>query len=227
LCLKNGDEDWLYVDTPDDGKAHILELGIAPEPGADVAYKVESSVDGSSAGNDYTTKGADATLWLTLGPGSRTLLGFGRWSNGGIVKLTAALETEQDPYSPNYTKEAAAKIAVNAATTAEMHQPFTSSTDRPYVDWYQAELAAGAHTVSFTHVPSSRRVLLKVVDSRGQNLASGSAANAGALYDLKFAAATAGTYFVSVSDYSSSPGSFSVGQKPAVLADSYTFSIVE
>jgi hypothetical protein len=227
LCVKGSDQDWLYVDTPDDGKAHILELRIAPEPGADVDFKVESSVDGSSAGNDYTTNGADETLWLTLGPASRTLLRFARWSSGGIVKLTATLETEQDPYSPNYTRETAAKIEVNAATTAEMHQPFTSNTDRPYVDWYQAELAAGAHMVSFTHVPSSRRVSLKVVDSRGQNVASGYAANAGALYDLKFNAATAGTYFVSVDDFSSGPGSFSVGQQPAVLSDSYTFSIVE
>ena len=83
LCVGVNDVDWLYVDTPDDGKAHILRVLIAPDPGADVSFEVEAAADDSSIGNDYTDVGADATLWVTLGPGTRTLLSFGRFTRGG------------------------------------------------------------------------------------------------------------------------------------------------
>jgi hypothetical protein len=227
LCVGVDDVDWLYVDTPDDGKAHILRVLIAPDPGVDVSFKVEAAADGSSIGNDYTDLGADATLWVTLGPGTRTLLSFGHFTRGGRFTLEASLETESDAYSPNYSKETAAEIAVNEEITAEVHRPYSSATDKPYVDWYQVELATGPHTLSFTQVVSSQMVHASIVDPRGENRANDYAANAGALLDIEFTVKNAGIHYINVGDFRSGPSSFAVGERPAALSEQYVFSVIE
>ena len=227
LCMKFQDEDWLYVDTPDDGKAHILQVLIAPDPGVNVSFRVEAEADGSNIGNDYTATGTDETLWVTLGPGTRTLLGFSHFSSGGRFTLEASLEAESDAYSPNYTKETAAEIAVNEEISAEQHQPYTSATDKPYEDWYQVELATGPHTLSFTQVVSTQKASVWITDPRGENLGSGYAANAGALFDYEFEVKNAGTHYIRVADFSSGPGSFSVGKRRASLSEQYVFSVIE
>jgi hypothetical protein len=227
LCVKSADQDWLYVDAPDDGKAHILRVLIAPDPGISVSFLVEAAADGSSLGNDYTAAGTDQTLWATLGPGTRTLLRFSRFSTGGRFTLEASLEAETDAYSPNYTKETAAEIAVNEEISAEVHQPYTSATDKPYQDWYQVELATGQHTLSFTQVVSSQQVSVRIVDSRGENVGNDYAANAGALFDYEFAVKNAGVHFISVADFRGAPGSFAVGKRRASLSEQYVFSVIE
>ena len=227
LCVESTDEDWLYVDTPDDGKAHILQVLIAPDPGIRISFQAEAEADGSILGSNSTGSGADQTLWLTLGPGTRTLLGFSRFSTGGRFTLAASLETESDAYSPNYTKATAAEIAVNEEISAEVHQPYTSAMDKPYEDWYQVELATGQHTLSFTQVVSTQEVFVKILNPRGENIGTGNARNAGALFDYEFQVKDAGPHFISVSDFRGAPGSFDVGKRPASLSEQYVFSVIE
>lgn len=227
LCVKGEDEDWLYVDTPDDGKAHILRVLIAPDPGISVSFGAEAAADDSSLGGDHTAPGADQTLWATLGPGTRTLLRFSRFSTGGRLTLDANLETESDAYSPNQTKETAAEIAANEEITAEVHQPYTSANDKPYEDWYRVELAAGQHTLSFTRVVSSQQVSVQIINPRGENVGGGHARNAGALFDYPFEVKNAGTHFIRVADFFDAPGSFSVGKRRASLSEQYVFSVIE
>jgi hypothetical protein len=227
LCVGVNDVDWLYVDTPDDGKAHILRVLIAPDPDADVSFEVEAAADGSSIGNDYTDVGEDATLWVTLGPGTRSLLSFGRFTRGGRFTLEASMETESDAYSPNYSKETAAEISVNEEITAEVHRPYSSDTDKPYQDWYQVELATGPHTLSFTQVVSSQMVHASIVDPRGVSIGNDYAANAGALFDLEFNVKNAGIHFINLGDFARGPASFAVGERPAALSEQYVFSVIE
>ena len=227
VCLAADDRDWFYVDTPDDGKAHILELGLAPDPGADVRFRAEAASDGSTIGSDWTEESTDETAWLTLGPGVRTLIELSRYSVGGSVALTTRLQPEADPYSPNGSSDDAAEISVNEPITAEFHQPYSAATAQAYEDWYRVSLAVGPHKIAFSEVVTSQRVQVSVTNPRGEHVEGGAALNPGALLDLSFDAKLAGPYLISVSDFEAGPGSFSVGKKPAALSQSYTFEVIE
>ena len=228
LCVRNAnDNDWLYVDSPDDGKVHILELKFTPEATADVAFALESAEDGSSLGNDYTARGTSETLWATLAPGIRVLLRITDFSYPGHVEITASLTTEGDTHSPNQTKDTAAQIKVNEEVVGETHRAYRNANDKPFEDWFQVELAPGAHTISFTQVVSSQQVWVGVTNPRGESVTNGYARNAGALFDLAFDAKIAGTYFFRVADFNSGPSSFVVGKEPAHVSGSYAFTIVE
>jgi hypothetical protein len=141
--------------------------------------------------------------------------------------LEASLEAESDAYSPNYTKETAAEIAVNEEISAEQHRPYTSATDKPYEDWYQVELATGPHSLSFTQVVSTQQVSVQVIDPRGENLGNGYSSNTGALFDYEFEVKNAGTHFIKVGDFRGGPDGFAVGKRPASLSEQYVFSVIE
>lgn len=228
LCVRAQNEDWLYVDTPDDGKAHILELTFAPDPGKNVQYNIEVESDGSSIGSSYTQNGADQTAWVTLGPNVHALIRLVPFTGaGGIVRVDAKMETETDEYSPNQSQETAAEIPVNEDITAEFHQPYSDSANHPFWDWYAAELSEGDHTISFSKVVDSQRVDVEVRNPRGEKIASGYAQNGGALFDLGFKANMPGTYVFLVTDFINGPGSLTIGNRPAALSQSYTFKIIE
>jgi hypothetical protein len=226
LCLRGRDQNWFYVDTPDDGKAHILEVLVAPEPEADVRFEVEMESDGSLLGSDYTADRA-TTYWATLGPGRRALLSFAGFSRGGQVQLKARMTAERDPYSPNQARESAAEIQVGQLIRAQLHQPYFSRDEQPYGDWYEARLEAAPYTVNFKQVIVSQRVSVNVLDARGELVADGHAATPGALLDLDFDVDTDGVYQFYVGDFRSGPGSFAVGKEPAAVSQSYSFEIVD
>jgi hypothetical protein len=228
LCVRAQNEDWLYVDTPDDGKAHILEITFAPDPGANVEYDIEVESDGSRIGGSYTQNGADETAWITLGPKVRALIRVVPFiGSDHVVRVDAKMETETDEYSPNQTAETAAEIPVNEEITAELHQPYTDAANQPFADWYSAELSEGAHTISFSEVVATLRLDVEIKNPRGEKIASGYSANGGALFDLDFEANMPGTYQFLVTDFIRGPGSFATGNRPAALTQSYTFEIIE
>jgi hypothetical protein len=228
LCVRAQNEDWLYVDTPDDGKAHILELTFAPDPGDNVDYEIEVESDGSPIGGGYSLSGTDETAWVTLGPKVRALIRVVPFTGTDhVVRVDAKLETETDEYSPNQTAETAAKIPVNEDITAEFHQPYSDAANQPFADWYSAELSAGAHTLSFSEVVATQRLDVEIRNARGEKIASGYSTDRGALFDLDFEANTPGIYKVLVNDFIRGPGSFATGNRPASLAQSYTFKIIE
>jgi hypothetical protein len=228
LCVRAQNEDWLYVDTPDDGKAHILEITFAPDPGANVDYDIEVESDGSTIGGSYTQNGADETAWVTLGPKVRALVRVVPFTGSDhVVRVDATMETEADQYSPNQTAETAAEIPVNEEITAEFHQPYTDDANQPFADWYSAELSEGAHTISFSQVVATQRLDVEIKNPRGEKIASGYSANGGALFDLDFEASMPGTYQFLVTDFIRGPGSFATGNRPAWLTQSYRFEIIE
>lgn len=227
LCLMQGDVDFLYIDTPDDKKAHLASIGIAPEPGADASFAALADADGSTLGNDYTTNGTHVTLTLVLAPGTRTYLRFKPFSSGGSVKLTATVEAEQDVFEPNDDHDHASDIEVNQDVTAQFHAAYRSATDDSAVDWYQATLAAGPHTLHVSHVPDDIRLEIAVRDPTGGNAGSDYAANQGQIFDLPFDAPTAGIYQFDFGFFSDRPPSFTVGNAPDSYADTYTFKIEE
>jgi hypothetical protein len=228
LCVRAQNEDWLYVDTPDDGKAHILKVIIAPGPGDNVEYDIEVESDGSRIGGSYSQNGADETAWVTLGPKVRALMRVVPFTGSEhVVRVDATLETETDEYSPNQTAETAAKIPVNEEITAEFHQPYSDAANQPFADWYSAELSEGAHTISFSQVVATQRLDVDVKNPRGETIASGYSTNAGALFDLDFQANMPGTYRFLVNDFIRGPGSIATGNRPAALTQSYTFKIIE
>jgi hypothetical protein len=228
LCVRAQNEDWLYVDTPDDGKAHILKVIIAPGPGDNVEYDIEVESDGSRIGGSYSQNGADETAWVTLGPKVRALMRVVPFTGSEhVVRVDATLETETDEYSPNQTAETAAKIPVNEEITAEFHQPYSDAANQPFADWYSAELSEGEHTISFSQVVATQRLDVDVKNPRGETIASGYSTNAGALFDLDFQANMPGTYRFLVNDFIRGPGSIATGNRPAALTQSYTFKIIE
>ena len=226
LCVKGTSPDYLFIDTPKDAGAHIFKMLVAPDADADVDVEAIAQSDSSSLGNFYTTNGS-RTLWLVLTGGTRTFLKITPFSRGGRVVLTPTWIDSQDPYEPNDSKDTAALVTVNQDVTAQLQRPYTTSADTTCADWYTVNLAAGAHTLTFTHVPDDARPDVAIVGPTGTNVASAYARNKGALFDIAFTAATAGTYTMSLSDFDGCPPSFYVGTSLDSLTDVYTFKIVE
>lgn len=226
LCVKGTGPDYLFIDTPKDAGAHIFKMLVAPDADADVNIEAAAQSDSSSLGSFYTTNGS-RTLWLVLTGGTRTFLKITPFSNGGRVVLTPTWVDSQDPYEPNDSKDTAALVTVNQDVTAQLQRPYTTAADTTCADWYKVNLAAGAHTLTFSHVPDDARPDVAIVGPSGTNVASAYARNNGALFDIAFTAATAGTYTISLSDFDGCPPSFYVGSSLDSLTDVYTFKIVE
>lgn len=225
LCVRGGGVDYLFIDTPKDHAAHIFKLQVLPDADADVHIEALAQSDSSSLGTFYTTNGA-RTLWLSLTGSSRTFLKVTPYSNGGRVVLTPTWVESQDPYEPNETKDTAAPIAPTQDISAQMQRPYTTAADSTCLDWFKVDLAAGAHTLSFTHLPDDVRPEVSVIGPDGANVAHMYGKNAGALFELSFTA-SAGAHYVSVADYSGCPPSFFVGSTLDSLTDVYTFKITQ
>lgn len=225
LCVRSGAVDYLSIDTPKDHAAHIFKLEVLPDADADVHIEALAQSDSSSLGTFYTTNGA-RTLWLALAGSSRTFLKVTPYSKGGRVVLTPTWVESPDPYEPNETKDTAALIMPNQDISTQMQRPYTTAADSTCVDWFKVDLAAGAHALSFTHLPDDVRPEVSIIGPDGGNVARMYGKNAGALFDLSFTA-SAGAHYVSVANYGGCPPSFFVGSTLDSLTDVYTFKITQ
>ncbi|HET9957031.1 MAG TPA: hypothetical protein VFQ61_21190 [Polyangiaceae bacterium] len=226
ICLNRDGDDYFFVDTPKDKGAHVLKLVIAPDAGADAQFEAVAQSDASSMGRDFTTNGA-RTLWLALTGSTRTFLKFSPFSSGGRVVITPTWVPTQDSYEPNDTKDTAGAIQVNTDTNAQLQRSYSTAADTTCVDWYKMELAAGPHSFVLSHVPDDVRPQISVIGPSGENVKGDFGRNAGALFESAFTAATAGTYWLGITDFDGCPRSYYVGTTLDSMTDVYTFKVTE
>ncbi len=227
LCLADGaDHDWFYVDTPADGKAHILELDFDQEPSAWANLAVFAKADGSQIGTFHSAKGVKASVWVTLGPGARTLLDFTpNIASQALVTVKASMTAENDSYEPNNERAAAATIMSATDISAQMMVPYVSVDQSLEDDWYKVELTAGAHVFRLTSEPEEAWIEVQISDSARVDVASGHPPNRGAAFNFNFSVSAAGTYYFRLASNVGSMPTISTGSKPHFLSESYAFRI--
>ncbi|HWA71932.1 MAG TPA: hypothetical protein VG937_06360 [Polyangiaceae bacterium] len=227
LCLDNpSDEDWFYVDTPADGKAHVLELNFDQEPTAWTNVDIYSKTDGSNIDSFHLDKGVKSNVFVTLGPGSRTWIDISAYNaSDASTTVKAALTTENDSYEPNNDRDTAAAIKSGQKVSAQMLTPYVAKQQAESADWFKVELTAGDHVFHLSGVPQETWLDLHISDSARVNVDAGHPPNRGAIFDFPFTVPTAGTYFFSIESYLSAPAVVSHGNKPHFLGESYTFQI--
>jgi hypothetical protein len=225
LCLSAGDVDYLYIDTPDDKKAHIASVLVEVESGT-ATVAAFAGADDSSLGSVDST-GADKQLILVLGAGTRTYLRLKPFTGGGVVRLTSTLEAETDAFEPNDERDQATEIVANEDVTAQFHAGYTSQATTTAQDWYQATLAKGPHTLHVTHVPEDIALSVKVLGPNGAQVGAGYVSTRGQLLDVSFTAATEGAHSIEFGFFVGPPNSFYVGKAGDSVADTYTFNVTE
>jgi hypothetical protein len=221
LCLTDGsDNDWFYLDTPSDDRAHVIELDISETADNRIDIYVTAEKDGSDLGLIRPSqRGLKLSAFLTVGPGTRTLFriqGYG--GNTGTTTIEVSDSAEADDHEPNNDRASATQVQAGTEVSAQLIMPYVSATEQHVQDWYKVELAAGKHTFHVTAVPSDINLRVDLIDSTNVVLLSNRhGANRGATFDFTFSLDEAGSYYFVVDNSSSFDVLYS-GTK----ADSYT-----
>jgi len=221
LCLiDSSDSDWFYVDTPSDGRAHVIELDISETDGSWINIDVTAEKDGSDLGRIHPSqRGLKLSGFVTVGPGTRTFFEVkGATPNSDTTTIDVLVSAEADDHEPNNDRASASLIQSATEVSAQLILPYVSATDQEMQDWYKAELSAGKHTFQMTAVPSDLYPDIDVRDSANADLSgSNHGPNRGATFSFTFSVAEAGTYYFMVDNFVGVGVLYS-----GVKADSYT-----
>lgn len=225
IWLEGADEDWFYLEVPDDGRAHVIEL--VQTQSIDLVSRVDfvAGADFSTLGSSVqTSAGATRTTYATVGPGTRTLLKFYATNRGiGRSEVTVSVTAEDDLYEPNQSREDAAPIALNTDITAQMIVPYVSATDRSSEDYYLVELAEGSAVFRLLNTPSNLRYgvdLLPIGEGSTSIIANTTRGDTGS---WEFDVPTAGAYAIGIRDIENVGSFFSA--PAAHLSESYSFRV--
>jgi hypothetical protein len=227
FCVdEDDDHDWFYVDVPDDGKAHVIELELTPEPAAWVNAEVYAAADFSKIGAMTIDEGTKTSAFVTVGPGTRTLFDFSEYAKSeGLTVVRTTVTAEKDPHERNNERDAAATITAGSEVRAQLMVPYTTDADRSSEDWYALDLGAGAHTVRVSAVAQEVYLSIDVLDGSGVAVDSADAPNRGAIFDFDFEAKTAGTFFFRFRAHAGELPAIGSGKLPKFLGDEYVFTI--
>lgn len=228
FCVdEDDDEDWFYLDTPENGKAHVLQLDVEQSVHAWVSLNVYAGKDFSEIGGVTLEEGAKNSVYVTVGPGTRTLFRFTGYldTSEGPIRVRTMVTPEDDPFEPNDAKENAASIELAAPISAQLLVPYTARGIGTSIDWYKAELEAGEHVLSVLSVPTEVYLGLEIFDSAGKSLFDDTAPNKGALFDARFELPANGTYYFGVYQYIAELPVMSHGAKADFLGSQYTFRL--
>ncbi|MFZ5890484.1 MAG: hypothetical protein ACOY0T_05390 [Myxococcota bacterium] len=220
ICVTNSsDSDWFYIDTPNDNRAHVIQVNTASQPDSWVDFEVIAQADGSNMGRVHASqRGLKMSSFLTVGPGTRTLFEFyGFVTSTQTTTITVTESAEADEHEPNNDKDTASSIQAASEVSGMLILPYVSATNQAIEDWYRADLTAGKHTLKFTAVPTDLYPNVQVTDSSGVVLATGHGPNRGATFELSFTAEAASTYYFRLNNFVDIDALYS-----GVKADSYT-----
>lgn len=225
IWLEGSDEDWFYVDVPDDGRAHIIE--VVQTQGIDLISRMDvvAAADFSTLGSAFsTTEGATRTTYATVGPGTRTLLKFYATNRGvGRSDVTVSVTAEDDAYEPNPSRDEAAPIALDTDVTAQMIVPYVSATERSSEDYYLVELVEGTAVFRLLSTPSNLRYqinLLPIGEGATSLIANTTLGDAGS---WEFDVPATGFYAIGLRDLENLGAVFQTPE--AHLFESYSFRI--
>ena len=228
LCVTDDqDSDWFYVDTPSDGRAHVIKLDITETDESWVDIFVIADKDGSDMGRIHPSqRGLKLSSFVTVGPGTRTYFQVeGFTNNTDTTTIDLSVTAEIDEHEPNNDRASATQIKPGTEVSAQLVLPYVSQTDQQIQDVYKVQLAAGEHTFQMTAVPSDLFPAIQVSDSADTVLSTHNhGANRGAKFSFKFTADEAGVYYFSVDSWVDLSLVYS-GTEAASYSEPYKFQI--
>ncbi|HET7538835.1 MAG TPA: hypothetical protein VFK05_03160 [Polyangiaceae bacterium] len=228
LCVKNdSDSDWFYVDTPSDGRAHVIQLDISETDGSWVDIYISAEKDGSEMGRIHPSqRGLKLSAFATVGPGTRTFFQVeGYVGNTDTTTIDVSVSPEADAHEPNNDRASATLIQPGSEVSAQLILPYVSQTDQQLQDFYKVQLAAGEHTFQMTAVPSDLNLNVDVSDSTGAITSSHNhGPNRGAKFSFPISVAEAGTYYFRVESWDDLAVVYS-GTRADSYAQPYKFQI--
>jgi hypothetical protein len=225
--IDSSDSDWFYVDTPNDGRAHVIQLDITETEGSWIDIDVTAAKDGSFVGRIHPSqRGLKLTGFLTVGPGTRTLFDVnGYLENTDTATINVSLTPEADDHEPNNDRASATLIQPASEISAQLILPYVSASDQQIQDWYKVELAAGEHTFELTAVPTDLYPDISVSDSTNAKVKdSQRGPNRGATFSFDFDVEQAGTYYFEVESVGGEDV-ISTGTKAKSYTQPYKFRI--
>lgn len=227
ICVDDDDdEDWFYLDAPDDGKAHVIRLDVEQAAEAHLGVAVYADKDDSEITHTSFDLGVTDTLYVTVAPGSRTLLDFYEYGTSkGLITLKASLTTEQDANEPNNERDKAKLISAGSEVHGQILVPYLSAEERASADWYQVELKAGPHVLHLTEVPERVWLGIWISDSNRVDLDWDRPPNAGASFNFEFEVPADGTYYFELDSYAGELPVAIQGEPETYLSEGYVFTI--
>lgn len=226
FCLADGDRDWFYVDAPDDGKAHVLQLDFEQEAQAHADGEVYAAADFTRIGELNFERGTLETKFVTVGPGSRTLFVFTDYAGrGGLVRVKTTISAEKDEHEPNNGRTSAARITAGSEVRGQLIVPYVSDSSRVAADWYEVVLSAGKHVLSFQAMPLDLYMKVNLIGADNVAIDDGLAPNRGALFDFAFEVPEDGSYFVQLVPYTDPPVVIDQDAPPRFVSEQYVFRI--
>ena len=205
LCvIDDSDSDWFYVDTPSDGRAHVIKLDISETDGSWVDISVTAGNHGSTMGRIHPSqRGLRLTSFVTVGPGTRAFFQVeGYVRNSDTTTIGVSVSTEADEHEPNNDRASATLIQAGNEVSAQLILPYVSQTDQQTQDIYKVELGAGKHTFQMTAVPSDLYPSIDISDSADTILSSHHhGPNRGAKFSFPFTVDAAGSYYFHVESW--------------------------
>jgi hypothetical protein len=228
IFLTTGDQDWFKVETPNDGRAHVIELTLQQQAGFRTYVSALASTDYAELGGQALATGVTSSVFLTVGPGTTTLIQFTPYGGtekpgGKRVDVSFQVRAEDDAHEPNNTRATSAPITLGANVSAQIMIPFASAAEQMAVDWYSVPLEAGPASVSVSAMPGGGRVRITRYNSENVPAIVATLLE-GQTGDFDFSIPEAGTYYFLFERYTGfSP--FSQGAEPAFLSEPYTFRV--
>jgi hypothetical protein len=214
------------VEAPDDGKAHVLQLDFVEDPEAWIQASVYAAADFSELGGFIIAKGTQSSVWVTVGPGTRTLFDFENYvANDGLSRVKATLTSEKDQHEPNNERDAATAITLGGPVRAQLMVPYVADNQRTEEDWYKVELTAGEHVFKLTQVPQDVYLRVEISDSNRVAIDSDTPPNKGATFDFPFEVEAEGTYYFRLTNYVSALPVIVEGKAAGFVTDEYAFTI--
>jgi len=205
LCVLNdSDSDWFYVDTPNDGRAHVIKLDISETADSWVDIFVTADKDGSDLGRIHPSqRGLKLSSFVTVGPGTHTLFEVqGYVDNRDTTTIDVSVSSEADVHEPNNDRASATQIQTGSEVSAQLILPYVSQTDQQVQDIYKVQLSAGKHTFQMTAVPSDLYPVIQISDSADTVLSTNlHGPNRGAQFDFDFDVDTAGIYYFRIDSW--------------------------
>lgn len=228
LFFTVGDEDWLKVSAPDDGRAHVIELGLQQQAGLRTGVQALAGADFAPIGLVRATLGVTTSVYVSVGPGTTTLLRF--WPYSGVataagkrLELSIQVSAEQDENEPNNTPETATPIEIGTPVTGQFINPFASETSQDIDDWYAVELSAGTAILNLLEAPTEGRFYIRHVDEQGVSVPIQTPAS-GVTEAWPFSVPASGTYLIHFDVYGGFLP-FASGLKPSYLREAYVFEV--
>jgi len=201
-------DDWFMVTLPSDGKIQIIETTTAALYSGINVYDADGSYlfDGRSG-----KKGGSDTLTYNYRAAGVYYIKVTNWSSSyGSYTLKANFfpATLTNDVEPNDVYSQAKDLAINTETTG--HLGFRASATTDYDDWFKVTLSSAGKLKIIESTTSDLYSGIYLYESNGSSLFDSKSGKKGGPDTLTYNYRTAGVFYIKLSNWSSSYGSYTL-----------------